>query len=58
MPDQLHHQLDVTTLPPPPKRGRPSLLGDLEKSVMEYIKALRVNGRAGILEVLYPELTD
>ena len=45
MPDQLHHQLDVTTLPPPPKRGRPSLLGDIEKGVMEYIKALKVNGQ-------------
>ena len=21
-PDELHHQLDVTTLPPPPKRGK------------------------------------
>ena len=43
-PDQLHQQLDIAAIPPPPKRGRPTLLGDLEQCVMEYIKALRLNG--------------
>ena len=42
-PDQLHQQVDIGAIPPPPKRGRPTLLGDHEKHVMEYIKALRLN---------------
>ena len=25
-PDQLHHQFDITRLPPPPNRGRPCVL--------------------------------
>jgi len=41
--NQLHLPVDTTSLPPP-KKGRPTLLGDQEKSVMEYILALR---RAG-----------
>ena len=30
--------MDVTTLPPLPKRRRPSILGDLEKSVMARLR--------------------
>ena len=43
-PDQLHQQVDIAAIPPPPKRGRPTLLGDHEVHVMECIKALRLKG--------------
>ena len=44
-PDQLHQQLDdIATLPPQPKKARPTLLGDLEQHVMEYNKTIRLNG--------------
>ena len=35
--------MDIAAIPPPPKRERPTLLGDHEKHVMEY-KGLRLNG--------------